>query len=210
MDRKEIKRKAKEFAFNNKWKIWAPLLVIYAISYAYIFILGLLITDKDSALYDVLTIGFEIAILPVSVGYTSYLYKLLKGEEISIKEALLSKYNMFGLIFVTTLLVGLFTSLWAILLIIPGIIYSFKMAMVPYILADEGSIKMTYKEVMDKSKKMMNGHKWEWFVFSLSFLGWSILCFLTLGIAMIWVMPYIIIAQIMYYQELLKLTSNAI
>ena len=84
------------------------------------------------------------------------------------------------------------------------------MAMVPYILADEGATKMTYKEVMDKSKKMMDGHKWEWFVFGLSFLGWGILGAITLGIAMIWVMPYMTIAQVMYYQELLKLTSNNI
>ena len=37
---------------------------------------------------------------------------------------------------------------------------------------------------------MTEGHKFDLFVLGLSFLGWALLCVITLGIAAIWVTPY--------------------
>lgn len=205
LSRQEIKAKAKELAFKNKWTIWKPLLLIGLIYFVVGFVMGLVGVDPEGTVGSIVSLVLELAILPMSVGYIWYLIKFIKGEKMDVKEALLSKYSIFILILVTTLLVGIFAALWTLLLIIPGIIYVYKVAMVNYILADDLSEGTTWKEVIEKSKAMMDGHKWEFFVFELSFLGWTLLSAVTLGIALIWVVPYMEVATVMYYEELKKL-----
>ena len=77
--------------------------------------------------------------------------------------------------------------------------------MVPNLLADELTNETGYMELINRSKKLMDGHKWEYFIFNLSFIGWDLLIIATLGIAAIWVVPYETTAKIMYYDELKKL-----
>lgn len=74
----------------------------------------------------------------------------------------------------------LYTILWLLLLVIPGIIKAYEYQMIPYILAENPGISK--KEAFALSKKMMYGNKWKSFVLDLSFLGWEILDFFTLGI----------------------------
>ena len=88
------------------------------------------------------------------------------------------------------LLTDVYTLLWLLLFIVPGIIkgfYSYRL--VPYILIDNPDIGA--KDAVTKSREMMNGHKWKTFVYDLSFLGWWILTILTLGLlAIFYVSPY--------------------
>jgi len=204
MNRQEIKERAKEFAFNNKWNIWKPLVIICVIT----FLIGLLasgiMVNEESAAFDLISTLLEIALIPISIGYVSYVIRLVRGENVDVKEALLSKYKIFLLIFVTTFIVGLCTTMWTLLLIIPGIIYSYKVIMVNFILADtEENLKC--REVISTSKKMMDGYKFDYFVFTLSLIGWVLLSIITCGIALIWALPYITVAQTMYYLELKKI-----
>jgi uncharacterized membrane protein len=48
----------------------------------------------------------------------------------------------------------------------------------------------------------MNGHKWEYFVLYLSFLGWFILSGFTMGILDLWVLPYYNLALANFYIKL--------
>jgi len=207
MNRQEIKAKAKEFAFKNKWNIWKPYLVIFAISFVFGLILGIFEIDTENGIGSLLAYAFEIALIPASIGYIYYIMELINGKVLDVKEALLSKYKLFGLILVTSIMVSLFTTLWTLLLIIPGIIYAFKVAMVNYILADFADENTKWKDVINTSKEMMNGYKMDYFVFGLSFIGWELLCIVTLGIAIIWVYPYMQVANVMYYQELKKIKN---
>ena len=59
------------------------------------------------------------------------------------------------------------------------------------------------KEVVEKSKSLMNGNKGNYFVLVLSFIGWAILACLTLGIGMFWLLPYIQVATICFYDNLI-------
>ncbi len=94
----------------------------------------------------------------------------------------------------------LFTFLWTLLFIIPGIIKSFSYAMTPYILADCPNVKA--KDALKLSMRIMQGHKWELFVFYLSFLGWIVLSCLTLGILeLFYVGPYLQSSAATYYLE---------
>lgn len=84
----------------------------------------------------------------------------------------------------------LFTFLWTLLLIIPGIVKSYEYMMVPYILADNPG--MDRKDAFALSKQMMDGEKANAFLLRLSFIGWDLLAILTCGILYVfYVNPYI-------------------
>ncbi|MBR3560846.1 MAG: DUF975 family protein [Oscillospiraceae bacterium] len=89
----------------------------------------------------------------------------------------------------TMFLCDLFTLLWGMLFIVPGIVKGYAYRMVPYIMAEHP--ELTGTEAITLSRKMMKGNKWRAFVLDLSFLGWEILGGLTAGILDIfWVRPY--------------------
>lgn len=77
---------------------------------------------------------------------------------------------------------------WSLLFIIPGIIKSYQYAMVPYILAE--SPDTDYKSALKWSRDMMRGHKFDFFVLELSFIGWLLLGLLACCIGIVFVLPY--------------------
>ena len=91
-------------------------------------------------------------------------------------------------------------SLWC--LTIAGIaVKRYSYYLVPFIVAENPD--MTAREAVTLSRKMMDGHKWECFVFELSFIGWEILGILTIGIFNIfYTNPYKTAAFTRYYAEL--------
>ena len=94
-----------------------------------------------------------------------------------------------------------FTTLWMLLLIIPGIIKSYEYRLIPYLVADNP--EMTWKEAFAESKRLMRGNKWRTFVLDLSFIGWWFLSALTLGLlAVFYVSPYYSATSAALYEEL--------
>ena len=100
----------------------------------------------------------------------------------------------------TLLLVAIKSVLWTCLFIIPGIIKIFEYSMIPYILADNPEI--TCKEAFKLSKQMMKGNKWRLFKLEFSFIGWLLLCVLTLGVGTFFLLPYTEAATAEFYAEL--------
>lgn len=135
----------------------------------------------------------------VRLGYCKYLLKLNDGEEGELKD-LFSQFHRFGDGFVLSLLTAIYVFLWSLLFIIPGFIASYKYAMAPFILAENPGMKP--KEAITASKEMMDGHKGELFVLGLSFIGWSLLSLLTLGIGNLWLNPYINASYAAFYRNL--------
>lgn len=86
------------------------------------------------------------------------------------------------------LFVGLKVFAGYILLIVPGIYWSFCYRLVPYLLAENPY--MTTDRAMELSKQIMDGEKWNFFVLELSFIGWQLLCVLTFGIGGFFLEPY--------------------
>lgn len=83
----------------------------------------------------------------------------------------------------------LYTFLWSLLFVIPGIVKAYQYRMIPYLLAENPNL--TKDEAFAISKQMMNGQKWNAFVLDLSFIGWRILGVITFGIVNIfYVDPY--------------------
>ncbi len=73
--------------------------------------------------------------------------------------------------------------------IIGGAIKHYEYLMIPYILAENPTIKRS--DAFSLSKKMMKGHKWHAFMLDCSMLGWVVLSTLTIGIVgMFFVNPF--------------------
>lgn len=95
----------------------------------------------------------------------------------------------YGNIVKTLFLRNLYTALWTLLLIVPGIVKAYEYRMIPYLLAENPD--MDRHEAFRLSKEMMNGQKWNAFVLDLSFLGWDILSSFTFGlVGIFWTNPY--------------------
>jgi uncharacterized membrane protein len=135
---------------------------------------------------------------PLVVGLAIFSLSISRNQEASVGQLFLG-FSKFGICLAAYLLVALFTILWMLLLIIPGIIAAFSYSMTFYILADETSIGAM--EAIDKSKKMMNGYKWKYFCLLFRFLGWAILCIFTLGIGLLWLVPYIQVSTAKFYDD---------
>ena len=135
----------------------------------------------------------------VQLGYAVYLLKQYHRQETSIGD-LFSQFFRFGTGFAQKFLVGLYTALWTLLFVIPGIIKTYSYAMTPFILADDPNL--TANQAITRSRELMDGHKWELFVLSLTFIGWEILGALTLGIGLLWVAPYKNAAFAAFYRQI--------
>lgn len=95
----------------------------------------------------------------------------------------------------------LYTFLWSLLFIIPGIVKGYEYRMVPYILSDNPD--MTSKEVFARSRELMHGQKWAAFVLDLSFIGWFLLTVITCSlVGIFWVNPYQMLTDAALYREL--------
>lgn len=105
------------------------------------------------------------------------------------------------------ILMEVFTFLWSLLFIIPGIVASISYSQAFFILADNDSISP--REAIRLSKKMMQGYKWRMFCLGFSFIGWILLCSLTFGIGFIFLMPYIQTAFTNFYEYLRGIYDNS-
>lgn len=67
--------------------------------------------------------------------------------------------------------------------------------------------EMSAKQAVEESEKLMNGHRWNLFWLYLTFIGWAILCAFTLGIGFLWLIPYIMISFVIFYESLVGKTQ---
>ena len=105
----------------------------------------------------------------------------------------------------TLFMFNIFTALWTILFIIPGIIKGYSYAMTPYILKDKfaaGQTDIGATEAITESRHLMDGHKMDLFVLDLSFIGWGLLGIITCGIGFIWITPYYRQTKTNFYHSL--------
>ncbi len=109
------------------------------------------------------------------LGYATFNLNLVDGKPVTFSD-LFSQFPRFWTGFCMEILVGLYTFLWTLLFIIPGIVKGYSYAMTPYILAEHP--EMSVKEAITESRRIMNGERFSLFLLNLSFLGWALLCFL--------------------------------
>jgi uncharacterized membrane protein len=134
-----------------------------------------------------------------SAGLLTYFIHVTRQEALSVK-LLFSQLPRLIPFFVLLILQVVFILLWTLLLIIPGIIASLRYSQSYYIMIDNPEMKA--KDAINRSKEMMKDQKWKYFLLHLSFIGWYLLCIPTLGIGLLWLMPYIYATQASFYEDL--------
>lgn len=204
MNRKEIKEKSKTFVKENFKEFWSGYAILLLISLLLNFGIGLLF-EEESMIYMALSLLISCFSMTLSVGFYSYLLKMIRKEEYS-REDIFKFIGKVLPILSISILVAIFCILWGILFIIPGIIAGISYSFV-YLLYTENQEKLPMN-YLEESKELINGYKLDYFIFNLSFVGWMLLSIVTCGILLIWTIPYIIISQVLYYDELKKIKSK--
>lgn len=111
----------------------------------------------------------------------------------NVKEGFLSAKEAIPLY----IFMSLFIMLWSLLFIVPGIIKAIKWSQSWYILAS--GIEHSWKGAMDLSGDIMDGHKGEYFMLTLSFIPWYLLTAITFGLAGLYVLPYVQATMLQFY-----------
>ncbi|MCI7020302.1 MAG: DUF975 family protein [Clostridiales bacterium] len=135
----------------------------------------------------------------VELGYAKFLLKQHDKKELQFSD-LFSQFDRFGTGFAQKFLRTLYTVLWTMLFVIPGIVKSLSYAMTPFILNDHP--EMTASEAIKASQKLMDGHKMDLFILGLTFIGWEILACLTMGIGFLFLNPYMNAAYAAFYRSI--------
>lgn len=137
----------------------------------------------------------------LQLGFARFLLKQQRGEKPEFND-LFSGFDRFGTGFAQRFLRSLYVILWSLLLIIPGIMAGYSYAMTPFILEDHP--ELSAGEAISRSKDMMEGHKMDLFILSLTFIGWDILAGLTWNLGHLALNPYKNAAYAAFYRELLN------
>ena len=146
-------------------------------------------------------LGFAAFIIGgvLDLGYAQFLLKQHDGQGPQ-SDDLFSQFDRFGTGFAQQFLRTLYTVLWSLLLIVPGIIAALSYAMTPYILAEHPDL--TASEAIARSKQLMDGHKMDLFVLYLTFIGWDLLAALTLNLGNLALNPYKNAAITVFYRDI--------
>lgn len=136
---------------------------------------------------------------PLQLGSSIFSLNLAKGKKADYAQ-IFDGFKDLAQSLVTFILVSVFTFLWSLLFIIPGIIAALSYSQAFYIMAEKKNIKAG--DAIKKSKAMMQGHKWKLFCLSWRFFGWFILAVLTLGIGFLWLIPYVQVSLANFYRDI--------
>ncbi len=141
-------------------------------------------------------VGMFIISGPLAVGFAFFTLKISRENNADV-EHIFSGFQQFGQALIAYLLYLIAVMAGFILLVIPGIIISLGLSQTFFIMADKPNISGV--DALRESWDIMDGHKANYFVFSLRFIGWSILCILTLFIGYFWLFPYMQVSYAKFY-----------
>lgn len=192
MSRSEIKRKAREQLGGN----------IFATPW----LIAILVALIGNAIVGVSSFISFIFIGPITFGLSSLFLKQARDRKTMDVAGLFDGFNDFGQTFLLGFLSTLFIALWSMLFVIPGIVKTYSYSMIYYIKADHP--EYDWKQCIDESRRIMNGHKMELFIQDLSFIGWMIVGSLCFGIGTLWVNAYMQAAKAQFYRAITGDTAD--
>ena len=187
-------RKAAVASLTGKWGSAAILTLLYFV------ICGVLPNSFGySPSLQVVSLLLLIVLCPMQWGFVVAFLDVSRGKNVDYG-TLFEGFKDFVRIFLTMLLQSIYVCLWSLLLVIPGIIKAYSYSMTNYVLRDNPELK--YDAAIEKSMQMMEGNKMKLFLLDLSFIGWGILCLLTLGIGCLFLAPYQQTSHAHFYNDL--------
>lgn len=184
----ELRAEARQ-ALQGKWLMAAVAALIYSA-----------IAGGLSSIPGVGWVGALLVGLPIAYGLAVLMLSVYRGSDDIDFGILFEGFKDYGRILGTKVLQAVYTFLWTLLLIIPGLIKAYSYAMTDFILKDKPEMKNN--AAIEKSMAMMDGYKMKLFLLDLSFIGWFILCLFTFGIGFFFLQPYIQVAHAAFYEDL--------
>lgn len=231
LDNKVIKSNARDFIRGRLWMFWSVLLVVGIIESLANSLPQWIFGDRLSNLSDiiagnpdnipkeisssvfgwyyVLNVLITIVLIPLNIGVAQNVLAWSRGEDVNKWKVLFGGFNSAKIFFKQVGVVVLNTilcALWAILLVVPGIIKGLAYSMYPYVLRDEPDLSVW--QTLKKSEAIMKGYKGKLFLLYLSFVGWFILGAFTFGILYIWLTPYIMTSTVKFYDDVRRAYYN--
>ena len=231
LDNKVIKSNARDFIRGRLWMFWSVLLVVGIIESLANSLPQWIFGDRLSNLSDiiagnpdnipkeisssvfgwyyVLNVLITIVLIPLNIGVAQNVLAWSRGEDVNKWKVLFGGFNSAKIFFKQVGVVVLNTILcvlWAILLVVPGIIKGLAYSMYPYVLRDEPDLSVW--QTLKKSEAIMKGYKGKLFLMYLSFVGWFILGAFTFGILYIWLTPYIMTSTVKFYDDVRRAYYN--
>lgn len=231
LDNKVIKSNARDFIRGRLWMFWSVLLVVGIIESLANSLPQWIFGDRLSNLSDiiagnpdnipkeisssvfgwyyVLNVLITIVLIPLNIGVAQNVLAWSRGEDVNKWKVLFGGFNSAKIFFKQVGVVVLNTilcALWAILLVVPGIIKGLAYSMYPYVLRDEPDLSVW--QTLKKSEAIMKGYKGKLFLMYLSFVGWFILGAFTFGILYIWLTPYVMTSTVKFYDEVRRAYYN--
>lgn len=175
-------------SLKDKWGLAVGVVAVYLI------VLGLLQDIKDiGPLASLLVSG------PLAGGLAIFFLTMSRGGEVKF-EQLFDGFRSYSTYLVASLLMLVYVFLWALLLIVPGIIAAISYSMTYYIIADDKTVSAS--DALKRSRELMNGNKGRYFFLMLRFIGWAILSILSFGIGFLWLLPYIQVSTAKLYDDI--------
>ncbi|HBP71926.1 MAG TPA: hypothetical protein DD650_07925 [Ruminococcaceae bacterium] len=205
LNRPAIKAEAKSFIGQNArwWKMTLATIALYLLNGGisiYVNIVTVINRDDPSTTVGYSSSIITLLLIPFTIAASGYYLNHIRGFNPEWKSLYKEGIDNYGSYLVTGVLVNVFTFLWSLLFVVPGIIKSLAYSQANYVIHDNPRLKG--KEAIEISKRMTNGFKGDLFSMYLSFIGWYILVGLTGGILSIYVTPYVETTAAMYYENL--------
>jgi uncharacterized membrane protein len=205
MDREILKSNAKE-QLRGKWGLAVRTLFILSVLQSLISFFDLLekihFVKSDSSISNwtlVIVLIFEGVF---SVGACKFTLNLATNKEDCNFSDAFSGFNIYFKALGLDLLITLCTIVGIFLLVVPGVVFIAMFSQAFYILNEDKSKGII--KCLKESARMMKGHKWEYFVLMISFIGWDLLSIITFYIGNLWLNPYKQVTYTNYYLELKK------
>ncbi len=205
ISRQIIKENAKAQLGGNIFaNTWLMALLVLFVEGGIVSLAGSIIVAASKGFGFILN---SLVIGPLAVGSVSIFVSLMRlNKPIDIADLFSGFKNNFGRNFLLALLINIFTFLWTLLFIIPGIVKAYSYSMSYFIANDHP--EYDWKTCINESKRLTDGHKMDLFILDLSFLGWYILGALCFGVGVLWVAPYHEASRINYFEAIKNLDSN--
>ena len=190
---------------KGQWGTAALIVLVFSLLSAAVEGFGFMFDGDAFSLIG--SIVFIIVSGPLTYGFYNVFTKINRGKKADVGDLFIGFNEDTGNKINAGVSIYIYTFLWSLLFLIPGIVASYSYSMTYYIMIDNP--KLSSKEAITKSKEMMRGHKMQLFMLDLSFIGWIILGILSLGIGLIWVYAYMQAAHARFYEALAGVPSQS-
>ena len=173
-------------------------------------------SSLSTSLIDILLIA------PVTIGVSICYLKLIRESDFNVVDILngfkyfLTVVVVYGIIDSMNILSALVSNIITVnvvteqfLIVVFAVLSLFlylMFSMVYYIIIDDPQIGVL--GALTGSKNLIQGQKGRLFLLQLSFLGWILLTILTLGIGILWVLPYLEVTTANFYLDLKNREAN--